>query len=140
MTLAFDQSMHDLANEIRKTTPTNYPLKSKHNDANLLLELLEVYENSESVVLNTLISELFTRAGTRWEKLLTKVKRPSQDQSAYQELIEHDDRLDSDDITTVDATVKKQMYRGQVVEDLISKEASKAPAAKRKQTYRGSAV
>lgn len=41
----------------------------------LLLELVKVYENSESVVLDTLIAELFSSSGKQWAILLGSIKK-----------------------------------------------------------------
>ncbi len=133
MSLTFDQPMQDLAREIKKSIPIDYQLKSKQNDASLLLELVEVYESSESVVLNTLITELFSRAGKQWARLLGNIKKDSPIENISEELINDVNEPSSQSISN------KQMYRGQTVSDAIN-EQSDQPVEKKKQYYRGSAV
>lgn len=133
MSLIFDQSMQDLAREIKKSIAIDYQLKSKQNDAGLLLELVEVYENSQSVVLDTLITELFSRAGKQWARLLGSIKKDNPIETVSEELINEVNE------SRPQNSGKKQIYRGQTVANAIDEQSNQS-VEKSKQYYRGKAV
>ena len=75
MTIQYDRAMIDLVREIRKHLTGDDKLGVKLANPELLSELFDRYHQANSsVVLKTLIHELFRRAGDGWAEKLTKKK------------------------------------------------------------------
>lgn len=70
MPAAFDQEMLQLVDQIRGQVPANQKSDISIDNISLMLNLLEVFDQSKDSSLKSLIKQLFECAGNSWSRLL----------------------------------------------------------------------